>query len=271
LTSLPSPRPSLLTRRVGDRRLDVAGVSLRGWAIAGLIAALLVVICYRWVDRPTAILVHHMVRPGAPLGSLFESLSQLPDMLTAAWVTILLMLPLLVWRAVVVARARRPAYLSAIILIACSFALASTVKMLLKWSFGRTWPETWIRNNPSFIRDGLYGFFPFHGDAGWSAFPSGHMATVMSIAVIAWQLWPRLAPLWVAGAACAGVGLVAMNFHFVSDVIAGMYVGSASAATVLWIGARWNRRPHSIQNNSDGFPNRFDQTTRVHLTETAQN
>ncbi|MDB5396959.1 MAG: hypothetical protein JWM91_4465 [Rhodospirillales bacterium] len=222
---------------------------MRGWAAAGLIAALLVLICYRWVDRPTAILVHRMVRPGAPLGWLFNSLSRLPDLLTTAWLAILIMLPLLVWRTVIVARSRRPAHLGAIILVGCSFVLSSAVKMLLKWSFGRTWPETWIHDNPSFIRDGLYGFFPFHGDAGWSAFPSGHMAAVISIAVIALQLWPRLAPFWAAVAVSAGVGLIAMNFHFVSDVIAGMYVGSASAAAVLWVAARWDRRPNTFYGN----------------------
>jgi membrane-associated phospholipid phosphatase len=45
--------------------------------------------------------------------------------------------------------------------------------------------------------------------------------------------------VWIAAIAGAGVGLVGMNLHFVSDVIAGGYVGSGSAAAVLWIVERW--------------------------------
>jgi len=176
-----------------------------------------------------------MVHPEAPLGSLFASLTQLPDLLTAVWAVLLILLPTLVFAT----RAARPTFdLRAVMLIGSSFVLASTVKMLLKVSFGRTWPETWIHDNPSLIRDGVYGFFPFHGGSGWSAFPSGHMTVVMSFVVIACHLWPRFAPLWIALAGGAALGLVGMNFHFISDVIAGGYVGSASAAVVLWLASR---------------------------------
>jgi hypothetical protein len=40
--------------------------------------------------------------------------------------------------------------------------------------FGRTWPESWLGDNPSWIRDDVFGFFPFHGGRGWESFPSGH-------------------------------------------------------------------------------------------------
>src|SRR6266581_5893799 len=46
--------------------------------------------------------------------------------------------------------------------------IASGVKDTLKIAFGRTWPETWVANNPSFIRDGVFGFWPLHGGTGWS-------------------------------------------------------------------------------------------------------
>ena len=46
--------------------------------------------------------------------------------------------------------------------IALRFALAVFVaigaKDMLKIAFGRTWPETFICGNPSFIRDAAYGF-----------------------------------------------------------------------------------------------------------------
>jgi membrane-associated phospholipid phosphatase len=230
--------------------IDISRVSLRSWIVAGLIAAASVLICYRWIDRPSAVLVHSMVRPGAPLGPLFASLTQLPDLLTAVWVVLLILLPVLVF---VTRAVRRTVDLGAVMLIGGSFVVASAVKMLLKVSFGRTWPETWISNNPSLIRDGVYGFFPFHGGPGWSAFPSGHMTAVMSFVVIGCHLWPRLAPLWIALAGGVALGLVGMNFHFISDVIAGGYVGSASAAAVLWFASRRAEVRDAIRRSTAGF------------------
>ena len=178
-----------------------------------------------------------MVRPGRPLASMFASLTHLPDLLLFVWLALMILFPVLLFAA---GRFRRVSDVRAVVLISASFILASAVKMLLKLSFGRTWPETWIHNNPSLIRDGVYGFFPFHGGAGWSAFPSGHMTAVISVVAIGWHLWPRLAVGWIALAAGTAIGLVGLNFHFVSDVIAGGYVGAASAAAVLWISSCWS-------------------------------
>jgi membrane-associated phospholipid phosphatase len=204
---------------------------------AGLVTIALILISYRWIDRPVAALMDRMVRPGRPLASIFVLLTHLPDFLLYVWLALLILLPVLLFAA---GRLRRVGDLRAAVLISVSFVFASAVKMLLKFSFGRTWPETWIYDNPSLIRDGVYGFFPFHGGAGWSAFPSGHMTAAISVVAIGWYLWPRLAWLWIAAAAGTAICLVGLNLHFVSDVVAGGYIGSASAATILRISSRWS-------------------------------
>ena len=158
--------------------INISRVSLRSWTIAGLIVALSVLICYRWIDRPSAELVHNMVHPGGPLGPLFASLTRLPDLLTTIWFFLLTLLPVLAFATHAV---RRSFDLSAVMLIAGSFVFASTVKMLLKVSFGRTWPETWIHDNPSLIRDGVYGFFPFSGGQSYSSFPSRHTTAICAV------------------------------------------------------------------------------------------
>src|SRR5262249_61381324 len=53
-----------------------------------------------------------------------------------------------------------------IVISGASLAISEAIKVQLKFAFGRTWPETWVRDNPSFIRDGVYGFNPFHGRPG---------------------------------------------------------------------------------------------------------
>ena len=40
------------------------------------------------------------------------------------------------------------------------------MKDQLKVLLGRTWPETWINNNPFWIGNGAFGFEPLHGGAG---------------------------------------------------------------------------------------------------------
>jgi len=225
--------------RQSNPAFDITHLSLRYWLTVGVSIALLVLASYRWVDRPTATLMHGAVRPGAPLAFMFNMLTHLPDLLTTVGVGLILLLPLLGWLA---HASGRYIYVRAALLVGASFVLSSSIKTILKWGFGRTWPETWVRNNPSFVHDGVFQFSPFHGGAGWSAFPSGHMSAVVSVAMMGWHLWPRLAPLWIVTIIGTGLGLIGLNLHFVSDVLAGGYIGAASVAAVLWFAAHWSNR-----------------------------
>jgi membrane-associated phospholipid phosphatase len=103
--------------------------------------------------------------------------------------------------------------------------LAIGIKDLAKLAFGRTWPESWVCGNPSFIRDGAFGFSPFHGGAGWGAFPSGHETAIAAIAACLWMLAPRLRPLCAIAILAMAVGLLGADYHFLSDVLAGALLG----------------------------------------------
>ena len=103
---------------------------------------------------------------------------------------------------------------------------ANEIVAFLKGVFGRTWPESWLGNNPSWVRDGVFGFFPFHGGQEWASFPSGHTAVVTAAATVLWIVSPDLKLAWAALVALVVVGLIGGNYHFVSDVIAGLYFGA---------------------------------------------
>ena len=77
-----------------------------------------------------------------------------------------------------------------------SIIVTETIKNGLKLIFGRTWPETWIENNPSFIHDGVYGFNFLHGGTAYQSFPSGHMAAACAAVSVLWIWYPRLKWLW---------------------------------------------------------------------------
>jgi membrane-associated phospholipid phosphatase len=82
-----------------------------------------------------------------------------------------------------------------------------------------------------------YGFFPFQGVAG-SSFPSGHMEIVTAILAVLWHYFPKLRALYIAIWSSAAAILVVGEWHFVSDIIAGSYLGG----TIALIAKRlWNR------------------------------
>ena len=88
-----------------------------------------------------------------------------------------------------------------------------------------TWPESWIEENPSLIQNGVFGFTPFHGGLGFASFPSGHVAAVCAVMAVLWWSYARLRPIYVACVAAVAVGLIGANYHFLSDILGGIFVG----------------------------------------------
>jgi membrane-associated phospholipid phosphatase len=121
------------------------------------------------------------------------------------------------------------------ILISCGVAtlVALAIKEQLKFAFGRTWPETWVQNNPSWISNGVFSFEPFHGGQGWSSFPSGHTTAIAAPMAVVWQTLPRWRWLWASMVGLVAIGLLGADYHWLSDVIAGAYLGAAVAFGVL--------------------------------------
>ena len=130
----------------------------------------------------------------------------------------------------------RPGPLARTLLACCLAALvAQAVKDQAKFAFGRLWPETWINDNPSWIKDGAYGFVPFHGGTGWSSFPSGHMSGITAPVGVLWHRLPRWRPVLGLPVFLVAIGLYGADYHFVSDILAGMLLGAACGTGM----ARW--------------------------------
>ena len=119
--------------------------------------------------------------------------------------------------------------------IACCIAalIAVTIKEYLKFAFGRTWPETWTNNNPSWIGSGTYGFQPFHGGQGWASFPSGHMTLISAPMAVLWLELKQLRLVWAGLVALVAIGLIGSDYHFLGDLIAGTYLGTACGSGVV--------------------------------------
>jgi membrane-associated phospholipid phosphatase len=203
------------------------------WLLYLLATTAAVVVAYEWFDRPIALLMHRGIR--SDYAGVWQYLTYIRNPLVplALFIFVVLGLYTLVTRSL---RAHQAAaFVSSLAVI-----MAEASKEQLKFLFGRTWPETWAGNNPSFIRDGVYGFHIMHGGGGYNSFPSGHMATTCAVLCVLWFWYPRLRWLFAIGGFAVGAGLVVTNYHFLSDVIAGAFLGISFGwiAATVWTGGQ---------------------------------
>src|SRR5438132_8736086 len=121
---------------------------LQRWLLSLAATAVFVLVSYQWIDRPIAFYMHEHVRHYP----MFGKMTQLPE-LFAPFAGLLLL-----WLGVRALMKRPLSSLQALVLL-CTLSLiaAAAIKDHLKFAFGRTWPETWVRHNPSLIRDRVYG------------------------------------------------------------------------------------------------------------------
>lgn len=196
--------------------------------VGGLFAtSATVAIAYFWLDRPIALFVHH------PAGETkaFSSLTHIPDPVLPLAIAIFAAAGLYVLSGRVL-----PKVFATALLCSVSAMIAEVTKSILKYAFGRTWPETWVRNNPSFIHDGVYGFNPFHGGDAYASFPSGHTSVTAAVVAVLWMAYPALRPLCALAILAVAIGLVGANYHFLGDVVAGGFVGISTGwmTVALW-------------------------------------
>ncbi len=101
---------------------------------------------------------------------------------------------------------------------------AYIAKTFLKFIFGRTDPRSWLIWNKS---------LEFHWfSAAVESFPSGHMTVFAAFGTAILLYYPRYRVSVVSFLVLLGAALILTDYHFLSDVIAGAYLGTATAYTV---------------------------------------
>jgi hypothetical protein len=95
----------------------------------------------------------------------------------------------------------------------CDISLLATdaIKSQLKFVFGRTWPDSW-------------------------------QAGILSVISVLWILFPNLRALCATGIVMVDLGLVLLNLHFVSDLVAGTFVGASAGLFTVSIAASFGHR-----------------------------
>jgi len=182
---------------------------------------LTILVCIKWVDRPAALWAHEHIHNRA----VFVAMTYLIYPIMA-----FVCLRMMGYSVEAIFFGRKSFQFNTTFGCCLSVAAAVTLCETLKVVFGRTGPET-FEGSPSWISNGIYEFLPFHEGVGYGYFPSGHAAVVSAFAGILWQRLPSLRILWVVLMVAMTVGLWAANWHWVSDIIAGLALGLLCAKT----------------------------------------
>jgi len=204
-------------------------ITLRRWTYGLTAAAAATIFSYEFLDKPLAFFSHEDLRHYAVFGQITMFTEYFPP------IAISIVVVLGLWRFA----GRALTYpLEAMLLASLSLIAARAAKDQLKFAFGRTWPETWTNNNPSLIKDGAFGFYPFHGGAGFESFPSGHTLGICAVVTALWFYYPRFSPIYVLLILAISVGLIGANYHFLSDIVAGGFLGATIATLCAKLFAR---------------------------------
>lgn len=181
-----------------------------------LVTVLLIIVSYFFVDREVATWVYenHLSR-----FTTLKWLSNLSKYIIALSVISLIYFGVKqLWK-------KNGRIAEALFATGLSSIFASVITDASKGLFGRYWPETWIQNNPSWIQNKAYGFHLFHDSWRDSSFTSGHSAIIVAAGTMIWLVFPRWRFLSLLLIFLEIVGLIGMNYHFVSDVIGGVFIG----------------------------------------------
>lgn len=191
------------------------------WSMIGIGV---IALCYGFFDQPLSdfLFTHHIRTYLMPIKHMAEWPPFMSGLAPLIFVSMLCVMAC--------KKTETPRWVCMFFLMALSLMLSYLLKNELKWVFSRYWPETWVHDNVSWIRDRAYGFQWFQGpllkgDDVTGSFPSGHttaaFATFLSIG-----LWYRR---WlvacVALASLEGLLMVFFDYHFLSDVLAGALLG----------------------------------------------
>jgi membrane-associated phospholipid phosphatase len=205
------------------------------WLVGFFATAAVVLVSVQWIDRPIALWIFDVFGGQRMPTQTADRVFSIPLVTTIVFVIF----------GIIAVIGRRFSKLEATIAMCAISTLATTViKDQLKFAFGRTWPDTWGPGIVSFVRDNVYGFHFFQSGKSFESFPSGHAAVAAAVLSVVWILFPNRRVSCTIGLIAVDIGLVALNLHFLSDVVAGSFVG---VSTGLFTVALWSASKVEIQ------------------------
>jgi len=182
--------------------------------LLGIVFVVLTLFSYCFLDFPTAILLQKML---TSQGWIMDGLGQVPELL----LPLSLAGTILAWAFYLVLKRKFIFNNSTQFcrLIGISLPLAYLAKDIAKIMVGRVAPRYWLLHPDAGEFHWLHGASPYFG------FPSGHMVIATTLLSAMYAYYPGYKGIYITLLALLAVLLISLNFHFISDIWMGTYLG----------------------------------------------
>ncbi len=180
-------------------------------------------ISYFFIDIP---LVHFIHNNGINTFVIFKILTHIPDVIIG-FLILFFMFFILFFK-----RFEQSKIINVLFLSMASVAISVHIKDFLKFVFGRYWPDTWIDANPSLLVHNAYGFHFFQKGSAYQSFPSGHTTVTFAFFSVLLYFYPKYKNILLLPGILLAIGQIFMHYHFLSDVIAGAFLGWVIATII---------------------------------------
>lgn len=186
-------------------------LALQRFAWLSLATLALFFACYALVDEPVAL----YFRDSDPM------LRQVFGIITQFGKASIYLVPLgllIIWSLF----ARRTLLAWRLGFVFAAIALPGLLADIAKPVFGRARPRL-------LFSDHVFGFTWSGAHADHWSFPSGHAVTIVALATALYAIYPPLWPAYAAMALLVAASRIIIDAHYVSDVVAGAYLGFIAA------------------------------------------
>jgi membrane-associated phospholipid phosphatase len=188
-------------------------IRTRGFPAYVVVTLFLIVLSYHFVDIPVAIFCRQIDQN---ILNIFEWITMFG---ISTWYLVAALFLFVIFRFY----RKNSVYANRALFIFAAVALSGIAAIAVKLTVSRYRPKL-------FFEKGLYGFDFFHVTYEYNSFPSGHVATIFSLAAAMSLFWPKYRVYFFVVAFAVALSRIVLTSHFVSDVIAGAFIG---ALTVL--------------------------------------
>lgn len=182
------------------------------WVLLTLSILLLSTGSFFAADQPIALWIHDNLQTG-PITNLFAAITVLGDSLWS------LLLGLFLFIA---GRGRNQRLAISGHFLMATVATSGIVVDIIKFISGRSRPALLFSEH-------IATFSFFRTEHLWTSFPSGHSATAWSIAMFLALLFPKWRHLSILFGVLVAASRVVLNYHYLSDVIIGSYLGGITS------------------------------------------
>ena len=183
------------------------------WILFSFIVLIVIVGSIRFLDAEIAVRVMRFLQS---FRSLHKATEDIPDLL----VYLVIAGTLIMW-IIYFYRSREKkndVTMKFLKLAATSLPTAFLLKLFFQFMFGRTHTRLFVQAHQPLRFDWFHGI-------GFGCFPSGHMTVFTAFGIAVWLYYPHYRRPVIITLLILGAALIATDYHFLSDVIAGAYLG----------------------------------------------